>query len=304
MNLDRNNVSKQFCIIIGAMLVIACFIGIGSVVAYDTHGVITIEGNDEFGTFASGVRSGSGTALDPYIISGWEIDGGDTETYCIKIMSTTAYAEIQGCKLHDSTYGIMLLSVENIKITASNDISYLDDYGVVITDSSNIEISDNEIDHNNDNDDGVGMGIHVYGSEEITIMRNHIHDQIYGIYFEGVSDSYIDDENEIDHNEDVYGGIGILLMNSDTCTISDHNFIHDNDWGIVLYISDGNTINDANDIDDNADYGKHMLRPVQHYSLGIRVFSPGRDWYHHTYFRPGFYAYFWCLPRPFAHYRL
>src|SRR5438034_2832972 len=41
-------------------------------VALQSHSVISINGNSGF-TAANGVTSGTGTAADPYVISGWDI---------------------------------------------------------------------------------------------------------------------------------------------------------------------------------------------------------------------------------------
>src|SRR5438105_13035557 len=50
---------------------------------------ILIVGNSGF-TPANGVVSGTGTASNPYVISGWDISSSPTNI-CVKVENTTAY---------------------------------------------------------------------------------------------------------------------------------------------------------------------------------------------------------------------
>ncbi|TDA33944.1 MAG: hypothetical protein DSO02_03230, partial [Hadesarchaea archaeon] len=58
----------------------------------DPHAPIYIEGDGNFKP-ANGVRSGSGTKTDPYIIENWEIDASNA--HGIHIKNTTAYFVIR-----------------------------------------------------------------------------------------------------------------------------------------------------------------------------------------------------------------
>src|SRR5207249_2903186 len=64
------------------------------------HGPIYIGSNADF-TSANGVRSGTGTIADPYIISNWFIDGDlySTNQVMLWIESTNAYAVVQNVRI-------------------------------------------------------------------------------------------------------------------------------------------------------------------------------------------------------------
>jgi nitrous oxidase accessory protein NosD len=57
------------------------------------HPSISIEGDDDFGDPGSGVRGGSGTADDPYVIGNWTIV--QTERFAIRVANTTAHVHIE-----------------------------------------------------------------------------------------------------------------------------------------------------------------------------------------------------------------
>ena len=68
---------KMVSIGIVSLLVIGGFLGVMNLTseyasAYITHDPIYIDGNADF-TPANGVKSGSGTQSDPYLIEGWDI---------------------------------------------------------------------------------------------------------------------------------------------------------------------------------------------------------------------------------------
>jgi len=63
--------------------------------ASGTHEPIMILGNADF-TEENGIVSGSGSAEDPYIIAGWEIDVPDTGSYGVKIENVTASFVLRG----------------------------------------------------------------------------------------------------------------------------------------------------------------------------------------------------------------
>src|SRR5439155_17321817 len=60
------------------------------------HGPIAIHSNTDF-TAANGVRSGTGTSTDPYVISDWLIDGNahTGSQVTIWIESTNAYVVVE-----------------------------------------------------------------------------------------------------------------------------------------------------------------------------------------------------------------
>src|SRR6266571_5847033 len=86
-----------------------------TVVALQSHSVISINGNSGF-TAANGVTSGTGTAADPYVISGWDINvftSGTSAEYstCIQIQNATAYFVVSGISVECHETGVFLSGV-------------------------------------------------------------------------------------------------------------------------------------------------------------------------------------------------
>ena len=101
------------------------------------HGPIRIVGDSDFDA-DHGVVSGSGTAEDPYVIAGWDIDASDSQ-YGIFIRDTTAYFVIRNCRIHNATMvGIFLSSlshgtIEQVSVEGG-------DFGVLVDYSGEILI--------------------------------------------------------------------------------------------------------------------------------------------------------------------
>ena len=92
-------------------------------VALQSHSVISINGNSGF-TAANGVTSGTGTAADPYVISGWDINvftSGTSGEYstCIQIQNATAYFVVSGISVECHETGVFLSGVYNARIESS-----------------------------------------------------------------------------------------------------------------------------------------------------------------------------------------
>src|SRR6266704_4216976 len=92
-------------------------------VALQSHSIISINGNSGF-TAANGVRSGTGTAADPFMISGWDINvftSGTSGEYstCIQIQNATAYFVVSGISVECHETGVFLSGVYNARIESS-----------------------------------------------------------------------------------------------------------------------------------------------------------------------------------------
>ncbi|HWG89290.1 MAG TPA: right-handed parallel beta-helix repeat-containing protein [Candidatus Thermoplasmatota archaeon] len=106
--------------------------GIGPL-KYTPRPPIVIRGDGDL-TLANGVVSGSGTVSDPYLISGWEIDGRPyTNTvntnrlfhglgYGITITGTTKAIKIAGNYLHNHTLGAIVVQNARDVVVENNDI--------------------------------------------------------------------------------------------------------------------------------------------------------------------------------------
>ena len=68
---------------------------------YKAHNPIRINNNSGF-NLTNGVSAGNGTPGIPYILEGWEINGGGNGS-CIYIGNTTAYFIVRDCLLYNAT---------------------------------------------------------------------------------------------------------------------------------------------------------------------------------------------------------
>ncbi len=81
------------------------------------NATIYINGNDDFINQANVEgRPGEGTALNPYVISGYEIIGSGSGNL-IDIWETDIHFRISNCELDNGYYGILLRNVTNGEIS-------------------------------------------------------------------------------------------------------------------------------------------------------------------------------------------
>lgn len=132
---------------------------------------IVISGDGDF-TSENGVTGGTGTELDPYTISGWDITTGDT---CITLSNTTSYFVVSD----NSCFNPQI-----IPSTIRTGFSF--------TDVSNGTVSSNDINS-------------LYG--ETGDSAGEDGGNIYGIVLEDVTNFVIDDENTLTN---FLGGVGFL----------------------------------------------------------------------------------------------
>jgi len=180
-------------------------VSISTVDSYTSRGPISINGNGGF-TVANGVVGGSGTAPDPFIIAGWDIDA-QTDTYGIRIESTDAHFIVRDCYVHNgsSFYGIYLYDCINGIL--EDNLCQNDYSGIAISSSRYITLINNTCESNFD-------GITLISSSNNTLSRN-----------------------DCSATEQT----GILLAYSSNNALSDNTCSNGFD-GIYLYISDNNTL--------------------------------------------------------------
>ena len=88
---------------------------VGGFLWWGTHEPIYIYGDDEF-TYSNGVMSGSGTAVDPYVIEGWNISPANAD-YGVYVDHTTSHFVIRDCVIGGARIaGVYFNSVENGRI--------------------------------------------------------------------------------------------------------------------------------------------------------------------------------------------
>ena len=138
-----------------------------------SSGVIFIDGNQGWEDFKeAGNCVGNGNQSDPYIIRDLEISGSGTGIYCIYIRNSDVFFVIENCTLHDATYGIRLINVNNAHL--KNNTCYNNNNGISMTSSNNSTISNCTL-LNNQN-----TGIGVQGIN-ITIENNSVTNSFWGI---------------------------------------------------------------------------------------------------------------------------
>ena len=112
--------------------------------AYTSRDPIVISGNADF-TAANGVTGGTGTASDPYVISGWSIyaDASVSSGIGIEIRNTTAFFIIRSVDVGGNGFGAVLSRVVNGRMESSSIGAAC--LGVGIKDSINVTLSGNFI---------------------------------------------------------------------------------------------------------------------------------------------------------------
>ena len=171
--------------------------------------------------------SGSGTLMDPYIISNLEISGFGTEKYGIDIRNSNAYFIIQDCTIYNADEGGIYLDNVNNSLIINNDCSN-NANGLYIEYSNYITIFGNNV---NEND---GDGIYIYESNYLNVSGNIINNNDDGIYLSLCNFSYFSD-NDLNANLEE----GIYLEECFNNTIS-RNTANNNDQGIYLWDNSNN----------------------------------------------------------------
>jgi len=100
---------------------------------------IFIDGNDGF-TADNGVKGGTGTSDDPYVISGWTIQA---QSYGIEIANTTAYFTITNVSISWGGDGIVLSAIQN-GVVRNSHIS-VQGIGIRVENSGNFQLTSNDI---------------------------------------------------------------------------------------------------------------------------------------------------------------
>lgn len=226
---------------------------------YSPHGVIRINGDSDF-TPANGVTGGDGSANNPYIISGWDIDAHGAGN-AIYIGNTTAYFIVENCRLHNASggsypyfmgAGITLFKAPN-GIIRNNEI-FNTVYGMYIWHSDSNIITKNTITNSS-------QGIQLDWSNYNAISNNTITNTGEGIYLYDFSSNNRVLNNTVRDNSNK----GIALDYARTNTISGNIVSNNTKIGIYVFHSDGNTI-ENNTANSNGQYGIQII-----YSSSVTV---------------------------------
>jgi parallel beta-helix repeat protein len=249
---------------------------VGSASAMVTRGSILIDGNAGF-TSTNGVTSGSGTAVDPYVIEGWDIDASTANG--IEVRNTSVHFIIRNCYVHGGgNRGIWLFNVKNGEIDnnifENNSSSiYLDYY------SDNNLVSNNIVGNSE-------YGVWIYRSDSNIISNNVTRNTNYGILLYANSSYNFISNNTVDNN---VHGINLSesdnnLIENNTCEnnevaiflhYSNNNFVLSNDLknngsGIYLAWSDNNLV--SNNVVDNSHHGAVYTLAIPPAGSGVYIY--------------------------------
>ena len=193
------------------------------------HDPIHIIGDGNF-TAQNGVTGGSGTADDPYIIEGWEINA--STSHGIWIENTHAHVVIRNCTVYDGVigdfHGIYIYNAENV--TLENCTVINDKDGILIKYSGNILIKNCDVRKND------WYGIYITLCSNITVVSSYItNNGEIGIWIEDSHNINLD----VLARNNTYTGIYISgSQNSTVSGIIDNSSIN----GVNIYNSRNITI--------------------------------------------------------------
>ena len=254
----------------GLLLAVAFVVGPspgvrGASVGYLPHAPIVIEGDGGFEDPANGVVGGNGTALDPYVIEGWDIDASATDG--ISIRNTTATFVIRGSLIHGAGYNfyydgvrftnVLHGSVENTTLTRtyaglgvdrSADIRLASSatgpgtgIGVYATDSSDLLITSSNL---SDDD----LGISAFTSRGITVLNSTLARDRYGLDFYECSDIVVNGNSVT-----AMSWLGVVFdAGGENVSVSNNTIQDTGQWGLFVdYVTNatvsGNTIAGSSD---------------------------------------------------------
>ncbi len=182
-----------------------------------THAPILIASDSGF-TFANGITIGTGTASDPYIIEGWEIDASTANG--IDIRNTQVHFVIRSVYIHSGVggNGIYLDNVANARVEASNLSN--NENGIGIFSSEEVSLSNNSFFNNR-------RGINLVSSSNITIAENRVSNNEAGIVF-FQSTNGLFSGNEVSRNSQ----IGVDVEYSTEATLRGNVFTEN---GVVIF---------------------------------------------------------------------
>lgn len=189
--------------------------GLGNPAALEPHEPIHITGDDGLNA-SNGIRGGTGTAADPYLISDWLFDAAlyPNTSAMIWLENTDTHVIVQNCQvIHLDTVGEQFEAFYVGKYPGENMTPIIGPPTIDLT--SNVTFLDNDIDSR------YGYGIQIAeGSSNILAKGNHItihpdnvsgRDWIYGINVARGTHNVTIEDNVVNAASSLYITIGIHL---------------------------------------------------------------------------------------------
>lgn len=221
--------------------------------SYTTHATILIFDDSDF-TALNGVTGGSGTASNPYIIEGWEIDAS-VMGFGVYIAMTTAHYVIRGVHAYGSeSIGVALYGAPNGTVTGC--VMDEGDVGMIAIECADLNISDNDISNQ------AYFGIELYTCGRTNVSGNTASNT------DGAGIVCIDiGDVSIESNTCTISAIcGIMVMEADGCRIANNTASGNGFFGIGANDTRELTIQ-GNEVSYNSEYGLILGN-----STGVRVF--------------------------------
>ncbi len=144
--------------------------------SYILHEPISITSDMRLAEFAV---SGNGSAIDPYILEGWQIISDDS--HCIRIEGTTKHFVIRNCWLEvnittfHSIHGIYISQAAVGTVTLISNVCENNFRGIYINGSLSSMVVNNTVRNSED------IGISLKTSGQSTVLNNNCYDNSYGI---------------------------------------------------------------------------------------------------------------------------
>jgi parallel beta-helix repeat protein len=200
--------------------------------SYETHEVITIDGNTNFETkaFSEG-WSGDGSVDNPFIIEDYIIIGAQLTGYLIDISNSDHYFIINNTWLEDGARGLSFTNVTNGFVT--NVYSTLNEYGFCLENSYNNTFL------NNTSFDNLELGF----SLDLTSQNNNLTNNTavtnkYGFYLDSDSNNNVLINNSASYNNNY----GFSFFQSSNNNLTSNTANNNGDDGFYFQLSIGNTI--------------------------------------------------------------
>ncbi len=147
---------------------------------WESHAPILIDGNAAFTDPASGVRSGRGTANDPYVIEQWDVDASSATG--VEIRNTDAYFILREVFVHDggdSHVGVMLYNLQNGWVESVSSNGNLIGFHVELAAATTLNAVNAW--------DNVVEGVKVLGGSDVVLTQITAERDFDGIFVDGVT---------------------------------------------------------------------------------------------------------------------
>jgi hypothetical protein len=208
-----------------------------------THGAIAINSDSGF-TSANGVTGGSGTAPDPFIISGWSIEY-QYDPAQISISNTRAFFVVRNVTTYGPGNGITLNNVTNARLenlaADGGSIPGSSGIGLLVADSDHVSITGAEVaSGGTPNEGGGGPGIVIQSSSNILITNSSMPGNLDSDLSVSSSVNVTISGNYIGGSQTAYG----MVLSGTNITVSGNSF---HGSGLVLdssvKVTSDNTVN-------------------------------------------------------------